>query len=101
VTLVACVSVLLAALAALLMSASRTVYLLDFAIYKPPDRCAAQARMCMHVHACACLGVFASQLASGCMCPDVHACIMHRHLATRRSMHTESIHMHVCAHAYL
>ncbi|KIZ04826.1 3-ketoacyl-CoA synthase 9 [Monoraphidium neglectum] len=37
VTLVACVSVLLAALAALLMSASRTVYLLDFAIYKPPD----------------------------------------------------------------
>jgi hypothetical protein len=41
VTLVACVSVLLAALAALLMSASRTVYLLDFAIYKPPERCAA------------------------------------------------------------
>lgn len=38
VTLVACVSVLLAAVASLLMSSSRAVYLLDFSIYKPPDR---------------------------------------------------------------
>jgi len=38
-TLVACVSVLLAAIAALIMSTTRPVYLLDFSIYKPPDRC--------------------------------------------------------------
>jgi hypothetical protein len=30
--------VLLAALAALVMQSSRSVYLLDFSIYKPPDR---------------------------------------------------------------
>lgn len=37
----ACAAALLAALAALAIGASHSVvYLLDFAIYKPPDRCA-------------------------------------------------------------
>jgi len=39
VTLVTCLSVLLAAFAAWVMNSSRSVYLLDFSVYKPPDRC--------------------------------------------------------------
>lgn len=60
-TLVACVSVLLAALASLFMSSSRAVYLLDFSCYKPPDRCAIYSAF---------LSAFHQQVTTNCIRMD-------------------------------
>jgi hypothetical protein len=58
--MVACCSVLLAALMAFFLLQTRPVYLVDFAVYKPPDRCVCVcvcvcARVCVCVCVCVCV----------------------------------------------
>lgn len=52
VTVVACSTVLLGALLSTWMLQTRPVYLLDFAVYQPPERCVhCQPQPCMRDHA--------------------------------------------------
>jgi hypothetical protein len=45
VTVVACVSMLLAAVLSFFLLQTRPVYLVDFSVYRPPDRCGGFLRM--------------------------------------------------------